>query len=295
MRMLEELPRTAVVGASGFIGRYIWESYRAFQPDCLGTAARRSIPGLRTFDLRADPADLRLAEQGYQEVIIAGARSLVGDCRDNPEETYEVNVTGTLRFIESCRANGIRVVFLSSDYVFPGTTGEYTESSIAGPTTEYGRQKWAVEQRLGDWGGDSLVVRLSKIYGLQKNDGTLLNDLADNLVHGRSLRAANDQFFSPTWVVDVVGGLLAVLRQRLRGIIHLCAPEPASRYTLAQALSNELETDPSLIEGIPLHDYPGMAFRPLNTAMRADRLQREVGYSFLSVREAVRKTADNWR
>lgn len=295
MEAERHLPKTAILGASGFIGEYIWKDYLRFQPDCLGTASKGLKPGLEIFDLRSDPAALNLAERGYEEVIIAGARSLVGDCQNNPEETYEVNVTGTLRFIEHCRASNIRIIFLSSDYVFPGTTGGYTEDSTPGPTTEYGRQKWAVEQQLAEWGGDTLVVRLSKIYGLRKGDGTLLDELVDNLIHNRPVRVANDQFFSPTWVGDVVGALKAILSRKLRGTIHLCSPEPASRHMLAQALTKELQTDPELVEGIGLHEYPGMAYRPLDTSMKANRLKSETAYSFLTLQSAVEKIAEAWR
>lgn len=271
--------RTAVVGASGFLGRHLWRSY----PGCLGTSFSRPTPGLVPFDLRRPEAALLRLEE-HDAVLIASARPLIGDCEAHPADSRALNVDGTLELARQVAAAGRQVIFLSSDYVFAGQ-GRYDDAASREPSTEYGRQKLAVEQGLPP---GSLVVRLSKVYGLER-DGTLLHELADALRAGQKVRTAHDQVFCPTLVDDVVRAVHDLQHAGATGLVNVCAPGRWSRDGIARALAAALGRGE--VETISLHDLPGMANRPLDTSMICRRLPEFSDVQFTPLERAIEQVA----
>ncbi len=288
--------KTAVIGASGYIGRHMLESYRRRYPDCIGTSCSSSVPGLTLFDVRSpDIEPLRLEETGHKAVLIAVAKPNIAYCQQNREEALEINVTGTLELVRRLGRTSMEVIFLSSDCVFEGSSGAYDDGAATEPTTEYGRQKVLVESNLPALAENSLVIRLSKIYGQEKGDGTLFDEMACALANRREVSAATDQVFSPTFIGDVVLAIQAVQDRGLTGVMNLCSPESASRHEMATALARAMGADATLVRKIRLHDIPSMAGRPLNTTMICSRLQEEAAPSFLPLQSAIDRVATNWR
>lgn len=287
--------KTAVVGASGFVGRHLWESYQKDFPDCVGTSHSKAGPGLTSFDIRTpELSALRLEETGHQAVVIASAMPNVAYCERERESAFAVNVTGTLELIRQMGRTSLSVVFISSDYVFDGTSGQYDDDASTNPTTEYGRQKAIVEREIPSLIKSYLIVRLSKVYGLVKNDNTLLDEMARTLSEGRRFQAATDQIFCPTYVGDVVRAMQNLQQLRISAKVNLCSPERWSRFDIARALGNAMNADPSQIDGILLHSIPSMKGRPLDSSMLCSRLTAETGVSFLPLRDAIRHVASLW-
>ena len=125
--------KTAVIGASGYLGRHLWQSYRRVFPDCLGTGFSNVELGLQRFDIR-DPevTPLKLEETGHQAVLIASARANINYCQQEPSAAYAVNVTGTLELMRRLGRTPLQVIFLSSDYVFKGASGDYDDDEYGG-------------------------------------------------------------------------------------------------------------------------------------------------------------------
>jgi dTDP-4-dehydrorhamnose reductase len=130
-----------------------------------------------------------------------------------------------------------------------------------------GQHKAEVERELPSLGSDCLILRLSKIYGLEKGDGTLLDEMAQQLAARREIRAARDQVFCPTYVADLVAAVHAVQAKKLRGTCNACNPERWSRLDIALGLADAMGADWSLVKPITLRDLTAMAGRPLDTSI----------------------------
>ena len=140
--------KTAVIGASGYIGAHLFRKYRETFPDCIGTGFSRSGQDLISFDLRQPKLEaLRLEETGHQAVIIASAMPNIAWCEAHPQESYELNVQGTLELVKQLGKTSLKTYFLSSDYVFNGETGNYSDTAPTSPNTEYGRQKQQLNEK----------------------------------------------------------------------------------------------------------------------------------------------------
>lgn len=289
--------KTAIIGASGFVGRHLWQSYRQFFPDCVGTAFTSHDSEFIPCDIRTPNLhSLRLEETGHQAVLITSAKSNVSYCAAEIDAAYAVNVAGTLELIRQIGRTSMAVIFLSSDYVFEGTTGGYGDDADTRPSTEYGRHKETVEKEIPSLAENYLILRLSKIYGIQKNDRTLLDDMAQSFAHGQAVQAAADQYFCPTYVMDLVQAVHVIQNRGLQGTLNVCCPEIWSRYDVALELAKTMKLpDSSLVKKISLYDIPAMKGRPLNSTMVCNRLQKETQCSFIPLRESIQQVSANWR
>lgn len=289
------MKKTAVIGASGYIGKHLYAKYRETYSDCIGTAYSRANENLIQFDLRhPEAALLKLEETGHEAVIIASAMPLVGWCEAHPKESYELNVSGTLKLAEQLAKRSMDIYFLSSDYVFDGKNGGYTDSAKTCPVTEYGRQKAEVEHELPKITDNYTILRLSKIYGTTWKDGTLIDDIASSLIQGNKIKVATDQFFSPTHVDDVVRMVLYIQANNIKGLVNLCHSNRYSRYQIAVKLVEALDLPLDLLSLVSLHSIQGMENRPLDTSILCSRSLEHLQSSLCSVDDAINRIAKNW-
>ena len=136
--------KTAVIGATSYIGKHLIKMYRDKYPDCIGTyfSNKKENNKNKYFNIiNSNINELKLMDTGHKSVIITAAQPNIGYCEKNPKDSYNVNVKATLKTIEILLKTSIKIIFLSSDYVFEGTKGSYTDEDITKPTTEYGKQK----------------------------------------------------------------------------------------------------------------------------------------------------------
>ena len=263
------VPKTAVIGADGFLGVNFFKSCRDLYPDCVGTL-------ISNLDLiKPDIGPFSLAKSAHQEALILAGITKIVECQNDPPGTRKINVSGTLELIRQLVQEGIKPVFFSSDHVFDGKKGSYAEDSAVNPLTEYGKQKAEVESGIKELTrGNYLVVRLSKVFSTGGKDGTLLNQMAGTLLRGETIRAAYDQLFCPTFVNDVVAAVKWAQGERVSGIINVCSPESWSRYDLAVTLAKKLGVDAVRVEKATLDEVTAGIKYPKNTTMVSKVLPR---------------------
>jgi dTDP-4-dehydrorhamnose reductase len=150
----------------------------------------------------------------------------------------DVIVRGTAAVAEA--AKGKRFVHLSSDIVFDGTRGRYTESDPPSPINEYGRAKAEAERLAVELHGAPTLVRTSLIYGGAEPGPQ--ERLAQS-----ATRFFVDEFRSPVQVTDLALAILEVLGLEVQGPLHIAGADDISRYDLAVLLG----ADPASIEGVP--------------------------------------------
>jgi dTDP-4-dehydrorhamnose reductase len=290
------LPRTAVIGGRGYLGRHLLRAYQAVDPDVRWTdvAARE---GAHPLDLGApDVRPLRLRESGCEYAVIAAAVTGLARCEQERAYTRARNVEGTLELARQLAGEGVVPVYFSTDQVFDGRDGRYVDEAPANPLNEYGAQKAEVERRLPEvCGGRSLVVRLGKVFGLARGDRTLLDEMAGRLMHGQEVAAAHDQVLSPVLVDDVVRAVLALQAAGVTGVVHVCAPEVWSRFDLARAMARALGAPPSLVRGISLDDLNESFRRAKRTDLRCRRLNESINLEFRPMDACIGSVAEQYR
>lgn len=290
--------KTAVIGASGYIGSALISKYRESFPDCVGTCFSNTCGrgNLVPFDLsRSDVRDLSLEETGHQAVVIAAGRTSVNWCEGYPKESYEQNVLGVLKLIRQLGKSSLTTIFLSSDYVFDGRTGNYSDTAQSNPTTEYGKQKAEVEREIPNLTNNYLILRLSKIYGTRWKDGTLLDSIASSLKESQTVEVSVDKIFSPTHLDDFISQLLFIQKLSIRGLFNLCSPHSYSRHQIAQKLVEALGVPSNLVKPVLLRDNPKLNHIPLNTSLKPSSIFEEHQPCFWSLDKAAQFVASNWK
>lgn len=283
-------PDTLVFGASGFIGRRLLDHLGPRRS--VGTYAHAPIPG----GLRFDGATTRLsgvlpAGSAVRRAIIMHGITGLDACAREPEVARAVNVAAMQRLILDLLDRGIRPVFTSTDAVFDGERGGYTEEDEPRPIIEYGRQKRDVERFVLDQGLPVLILRFSKVVAFTRGTHSLFGEWLADAEAGRPIRCATDQIFSPVCVEDVVSLVAALAESDATGIVHVAGPEPFSRFGLYELFRAELgRTGTTLPPAEPcsIRDFPFAEARPRDTSLRIERLRSLIAPRLTSIGSAIR-------
>ena len=288
--------KTAVIGASGFIGRHLINKYRSIYPDCIGTSFSNDVTGLIKFDIRNPKIEpLNLERTGHKAVIITAYKTSISYCENEPHKAYEVNVDGIIKLIKNLSKTSLKIIFLSSEHIFDGIQGKYGDDHPGVPNTVYGKHKKIIEDEIKSLTDNFLVLRLSKNYGLKKGDNTILDEAANLLSQRKEVLAADDQYFNPTLIDDFVQAIINIQEKDLKGYINVCAPEIWSRFEMHTQLAKIMNKNINWIKKIKLYDIPIMKGRPLNTSMVCNRLNQETQSMFISLKDAMGKVASNYK
>lgn len=252
-----------VVGASGFIGHYLVEELVSdFQYRVSGTFNNREVQQEGCQFYQVDMTDASRLEEVFRQVkpeivLDLAAMADVGECERDPQRANQVNVTGAQNVVSLCGQNQARLVYLSTEYVFDGKTGNYREDALPAPTTHYGRTKWDAEQAVSRYPGSWSIVRTSLVYGWHPRSGkaNLVTRVADNLSQGRPAYGFTDQYRSPVYVKDLARGIVQVMGEDRSGVSHVGGPDwvGMDRFVLAVAENFGLSTE--LVQQGPSTDW----------------------------------------
>jgi dTDP-4-dehydrorhamnose reductase len=291
----QPMRRALVIGGSGFVGRALLSQLGRDR----GVGTWHSKPSADL--LQFDAVTGRLSEllsalpNDVTHLFLPFGITNPERCVRDPATTRTVNVDGVIRLMEDAFLAGLVPIFVSSDYVHDGTRPLRTEDEPQVPTTEYGRQKAAVERWLQARQEPWLVARLSKVVSGDTGENGILGQWVNDIRAGRPMRSATDQIFSPALVGDVAGAMIKLAEANLRGIYHVAGPEPVSRCDLNRLLLNSIRAVDARVEAsveaCSLRDIPSLERRPLNTSLSVAKLQAAIAWPFVSMTDLCRAIA----
>jgi dTDP-4-dehydrorhamnose reductase len=203
--------RAMIIGATGLLAKPLMREWRG--ADLMGT-------GSRDLDIRDARAVRDLIEKKHPDwIVLAAAHTDVDGCESNSELAFAVNRDGAVNVANACKAAGVKLLFISSDYVFDGTKNlPYDADDQRNPQSVYGRTKAEAELRLLEILPDCCILRTSWLYGV---GGKCFPDTILKLAATRpALDVVNDQRGSPTYTVDLAKVILALCAKNAHGIVH---------------------------------------------------------------------------
>ncbi|MDD5347925.1 MAG: SDR family oxidoreductase, partial [Candidatus Omnitrophica bacterium] len=199
--------RSLVITTTGLVGGNLYAVLSRREPSMARTfyPAVEKEPGFAV-DI-ADPASLEplFKQVSPKTVFLSAALTNVDYCESHPEESSRINVQGTKNVVDACARQRAKLVFFSSDYVFDGTDGPYSETDCPGPICEYGRQKLAAETAVASTLEDYLIIRTTVVFGCEKARKNFCYRLVSTLGEGKEIRVPSDQVGTPTYAGNLAG------------------------------------------------------------------------------------------
>ena len=276
--------KTLIIGASGQIGG-------ALAAECAARGLETAGAGVGGEALRldlADPASVAAAFAAAKPdlVFLCSAMTWVDGCEKEPEKARRVNAEGPAAVAEECRKAGARLVYLSTEYVFDGKAGPYSEADPVNPVSVYGRTKLEGE-RAALAGCDALAARTTVVYSHSPGGVNFVMQLIGNARSGNKMRVPEDQVSNPTHAPDLARALLDLAAAGAGGVINVVGPEVMGRYEFALRACRAFGFDPGFLEPLPTSALGQAAARPLKAGLRTDLLRRTLGRDLPPVDESL--------
>ncbi len=253
-----------IVGASGQVGGALTRELEHRGEAVAGTYMSRPQAGMVPLDMRDAASTQRLVDDVTPDVIwIPGAMPDVDRCEREPDLSHAINVDGPKILLELAASRRIPLVYFSTDYVFDGTGGPYRENHAPRPLQVYGSHKLEAETALLQYDG-TLIIRPAWIYSDEMNPRNFVFRVLTDLKAKRPIKAAVDQFNTPTPAAPLAQHAMDALIAGHRGILHLAGPERMSRKELVERIAALAGYGDVVVESVTLGNLPLPAQRPAN-------------------------------
>jgi dTDP-4-dehydrorhamnose reductase len=239
-----------------------------------------------------DPKALEVFFLKHHPTHIINCSAVV--CVDSCENTlkgkaHSVNIDGVKNLALLCKKYGVKLIHISTDYVFDGTKGSnYFEEDQTNPVNEYGKTKLEGEKVLQQILKDGLIIRTASLYGFDKKG--LIDDLVERLKTNKVCSFVTDQISSPTYVEDLVKGVEKLLDQS--GVFHFVNSGHCSRFELLVFVKHLMQkyNIPIVcqkVEKKTQNDFKRAAKRPIYSALSTKKVEKYLDFLVRNWQEAL--------
>jgi len=277
--------KVLLLGASGLIGKPLFR--RLGTERAMGIYCKKLVENGVFFDsTRMELEEILKSPQDFSHAVLLLGESDPQKCPNNPETTDDLNVRSMKRLILALERYAIKPIFLSSEYVFDGEKGFYTEDMDTRPIILYGHQKLAIEKFLEKTCKDFVILRISKVVTSELEDGRLFSTWLKAFERSKTIRCASDQVFSPTFIDDTVEAIIRVIDQNVSGIFHISGPKPYNRIDLLKMFIRKVQTVENFdikIQPCSINDFGLRERMPLNVSMNPQKAIRTLGLMLTSM------------
>lgn len=261
-----------VTGVKGQLGYDVCKELEKRRIEFLGS----DINDLDITDLSA--VEKAISDFKPDAVIHCAAYTKVDLAEDEPALCFAANVDGTENIALACRKIGAKMVYISTDYVFPGTGDRFYEpNDSVNPQNTYGRSKLAGELVVQSFLDKYFIVRISWVFG--KNGNNFVKTMLRLAESKTELNVVSDQIGSPTYTADLAPLLCDMVQSTNYGVYHATNEGVCSWADFARKIF-EYSGKNVAVHSIDSKNYPTKAARPLNSKMNKNCLT-ENGFSRL--------------
>ena len=216
-------------------------------------------------------------------IINTAAMTNVDACENDKPGCDALNVDAVKYLTEACSGTSTHFIHISTDFVFDGEAGPYSEEDTPNPLSYYASSKLESEKVVMHSGLEWAILRTIIIYGVVDDvqRSNLVLWTKSSLEQGKDINVITDQFRSPTLAEDLAEACILAMQKRAKGIYHICGPEEDldSIINLASKVADFFGLDKSHIKPITSASLNQPAKRPPRTGFILDKARKELGYS----------------
>lgn len=252
-------------------------------------------PNWCELDLTAFQAVQKCLDAFRPDVIIhAAANSDLDECEKNPQAAEKINVVATKFLAQTAEAFGVRFIFVSSDMVFDGKTGFYSENDPVSPLAVYGKNKIDAEKSVHLSCKNHVIARTALIYGRPLGGGSSFSNWMEmRLRKNQTVPLYTDQFRTPIYVENLAEMLLELAQSDFVGTLHLGGANRIDRYNFGLQLCSLGGYNSRLLQKTSMHDFQPLAPRPADVSFSIDKAKSVLTTKMLSTEGGLLRMFEN--
>ncbi len=287
-----------ITGSNGLLGqklvRQLYKKNKSFLATSIGENRNPDCPNsfYRSLDItKQDEVNKVISDYNPDAVIHTAAITNVDFCELNRELCHEVNVKATGHLFQAAQNVGAHFSALSTDFVFDGKKGNYTESDQPNPLSIYANSKVEAERILlnsanKNWSIVRTIIVFGKGNNLSRSNIVLWAQEA--LSSGKALNIIDDQYRAPTWADDLAWACIKIVELNKTGIYHISGPEIFSIYELVLRVAKYCGLDTKSLNKTTSESLNQAAKRPPKTGFDVSKARNEIDYRPMSFEDSLK-------
>ena len=288
--------KVLLTGSNGLLGQAITSIFsRESDIELIQTSAEEKsyldygYP-YKTLDITVKEDVKKIIEFYEPEIIInCAAYTNVDKCETERELSWKINVDGVKNLIIAARRSDSKIIHFSTDYIFDGKNGPYSEISVPNPISFYGREKLASENSLVTSDIKFTIIRTLVLYGIGNNvKSNFALWMLEELRNNRPVNIVTDQISNVTMIDDLAFGTLKIAEKGCTGIYNIAGSDILSRYDFAMKMCEVFKLNKDLVKPITTASLNQPAPRPLKSGLITLKMESELGFRTMDSLEGLR-------
>ncbi len=275
--------RILITGASGLLGLNLGVEF-AKKHTVYGQVnthpLRTDVFRVIDTDLLAPHAVQRLLERTQPEwVIHCAAMANIDACEADPGQAREINTELPGKLAEHVARGGARLLHVSTDAVFDGQRGGYSEEDNPNPLNVYAQTKLEGERAVAKANPEAIIARVN-LFGWSLSGKRSLGEFFFyNLKASKRVMGFTDVFFCPMLANDLANIFLRMLASGLKGLYHVVSSECNSKHQFGVEIARRFGLDESLISPTSVYEGRLVASRSPNLTLKTDKISQALKFS----------------
>ncbi|MEE0490215.1 dTDP-4-dehydrorhamnose reductase [Methanosphaera stadtmanae] len=224
-------------------------------------------------------------------IVHCAAMTDVDLCEDEIDIAYRINSDGTRNMAQAAENIGAKIIYVSTDFVFDGDKGYYSEDDEVNPLGIYAKSKYDGEVQLKKYSTNWAIARVSVLYGWHKKANFttwVINQLRSN----NSINIVTDQINSPTYADNAGEAIFEIAKQDKNGIYHTAGNDRINRFDFTQKIAEAFNLNKDLINPTTSDKFIQKAPRPRDSSLNVNKIKKELGFIMETCSESLERMAN---
>lgn len=288
--------RILVTGANGLLGQKLSLLLDSKNEVDLIATARSALSiqlkrgKFQLLDITSPASVDSVISEAQPDVIInTAAMTQVDDCETERDKCWLSNVTAVEYLIKTCKKNNVKLIHVSTDFIFDGMHGPLKEDAIPSPVNYYGESKLAGEEVIMRSDIEWAIARTVLVFGITSDlsRSNIVLWVKQSLENGKTINVVNDQWRTPTLAEDLAMGCYLMAVKKANGIFHISGEEMMTPFDIAMNTAEFFKLDSSLINPTDSNRFKQTAARPLKTGFDIGKAKETLGYQPHTFKEGL--------
>jgi len=222
-------------------------------------------------------------------VINTVAMTDVDNCEKERERCWRTNVETLQNIIYACKFVEVNLVHISTDYIFDGKNGPYSEEDKPNPLNYYGKSKLASENLVITSNIEYSIIRTSTLYSGSNIKGkkNFAIRMWEELSKGNKIKAIRDEVRNPTFTGNLADCIWKIINLERNGIYNIAGKNIIDRYNYALEFARYFGFSEKLIEPVYSVEMQNRTPRPKNCGLLVEKAENELYLNLIGIKKGL--------